>query len=351
MTYVNKGSVTAIGIIFPVLVIISLAIRAYGWRRYSRNVEIDDLFIIPAAFLTIAAGVAMVIGAQMNIIGGHSIPGITPTEQHELGKFEYAFWIGHVLTIGFIKLTLLFLFRRIFKGRAFRTPFDYVNWTLIILVTMWTLVFLFFEIFACGSNPAVSWSSLTSLRTRCVNTFAMQTGCAVFSWVLDLAILIEPICMVGTLNMSIWKKLQVSLVFLFSVFAVVAGLLRMIVWIQIQVQGTTNQYTKVLHTSLPSIDQEGIVSIILFWTYVEIGVGFQVACLPPCARHLDKLSLSLIMTKIRSLPSVLSLSRRSSRSDKDKTTEESKRSWTSSPRPKRSRSDDELEFYHDHYRV
>lgn len=52
----------------------------------------------------------------MNIIGGHSYPAITPAEQVRLGKFEYAFWIGHVLAIGFIKLTLLFLFRALFKG-------------------------------------------------------------------------------------------------------------------------------------------------------------------------------------------------------------------------------------------
>jgi hypothetical protein len=52
----------------------------------------------------------------MNIIGGHSYPAITPTEQVMLGKFEYAFWIGHVLAIGFIKWTILFLFRGLFKG-------------------------------------------------------------------------------------------------------------------------------------------------------------------------------------------------------------------------------------------
>ena len=58
----------------------------------------------------------MVIGSQVNIIGGHSYPAITPAEQVKLGKFEYAFWIGHVLAIGFIKLTLLFLFRTLSKG-------------------------------------------------------------------------------------------------------------------------------------------------------------------------------------------------------------------------------------------
>ena len=49
MTYVNRASVTAIGIIFPALVVISLAIRMYGWRKYPRKLEIDDILIIPAA--------------------------------------------------------------------------------------------------------------------------------------------------------------------------------------------------------------------------------------------------------------------------------------------------------------
>ena len=124
------------------------------------------------------------------------------------------------------------------KGVAYTTAFDYANWTLIVLVTLWTLVFLCFEIFACGVTPAASWSSLLSLRTACIDTFGMQTGCAVFSWVLDLAILIEPLFMVGghlnhpkgfshpkrsltprqiiPLNMSRNKKIQTLLVFLCS---------------------------------------------------------------------------------------------------------------------------------------
>lgn len=48
-TYVNKGSMTAIGVIFPVLVTMSLLLRFYGWRHTSRSIEIDDILIIPAA--------------------------------------------------------------------------------------------------------------------------------------------------------------------------------------------------------------------------------------------------------------------------------------------------------------
>ena len=47
--YVNFGSVTAIGVIFPVLGLAALATRIYGRVKYTRSVDIDDVLIIPAA--------------------------------------------------------------------------------------------------------------------------------------------------------------------------------------------------------------------------------------------------------------------------------------------------------------
>ncbi|XXH04028.1 hypothetical protein Hte_010439 [Hypoxylon texense] len=198
--YVNKGHVTAIGIIFPVLAAIALTLRIYAIKLLRRGMNIDDILIIPAAFLTVCAGVAMVIGAQMDIVGSHSLPEITAEEQHRVGKFEYAFWIGHVLATGFIKLAILFLFRRLFKGVAYRTAFDYANWTLIVIVVAWTVTFLFLAIFSCGSNPSAIWESLESLRTKCVDTFALYTANSILSWIMDLAILIEPLLMVCRLS-------------------------------------------------------------------------------------------------------------------------------------------------------
>ncbi|KAI0402965.1 hypothetical protein F4802DRAFT_617088 [Xylaria palmicola] len=231
VTYVTKDSMTAIGVLFPVLAVLALIARFYAWQHQPRKFALDDILIIPAAFLNIAAGVAL---------------------------FEYAFWIGHVLAIGLIKLTILFFFRILFRGRSYRTAFDYANWTLIALVSLWTTVFLFFEIFACGSNPSASWSSLASLRNVCLDTFGLQTGCAAFSWVLDLAIFIEPLLMIRTLNMSFKRKVQTSVVFLGSGFAVIAGLLRLIPWVQIKIQDVTRPVVKILATDLSSTDQEGI---------------------------------------------------------------------------------------------
>lgn len=104
----------------------------------------------------------------------------------------------------------------------------------------------------------------------------------------------------------------------------------MIIWIQGLVQHRDATISSVLGTVLPNGDQEGmctygpvgplwtslshrigIVSIALFWTYMEIGVGFCVACLPPCAHLLDRLTLAPIISKLRSLSSLFSALRRS----------------------------------------
>lgn len=92
--------------------------------------------------------------------------------------------------------------------------------------------------------------------------------------------------------------------------------------IQIRVQGTDNPTTKILTIDESTADQVGmlapdhcsgiitnlifkvIVSTLIFWTYVEIGVGFIVACLPPSRRSLDQVSLQAILRKVRSISAI-----------------------------------------------
>ncbi|KAI5865621.1 hypothetical protein GGS23DRAFT_560048 [Durotheca rogersii] len=348
MTYVNAASMSAVGVLFPVLAVLALAVRVYGWRYHSPIFEVDDVLVIPACALTVAAGVALVIRTQTHLIGANSQAESTAAESLKLGKFEYALWIGHVLAIGLIKLTILFMFRRLFKGRAYRTAFDYANWILVTLVALWTVAFLFLDIFACGATPSASWESWNSLRNACIDTFGMQTGCAVFSWVLDLAIFVEPLVMIRTLNMNKKRKIQTSLVFLCSGFAVVAGLLRMILWIQATIQDITRSIITVLGTTFPISDQQGIISVVLFWTYIEIGIGFLVACVPRSAWVLDKVSLGPVLSKLRLLPSSVSLLtkkyRRSPRGGKDDMGQ-TQGSWATTLQPEPSwghRSNDDV---------
>jgi hypothetical protein len=41
---------TAIGIIFPVLALVLLVVRLYGfWRHSARGIAVDDILVVPAA--------------------------------------------------------------------------------------------------------------------------------------------------------------------------------------------------------------------------------------------------------------------------------------------------------------
>lgn len=48
MHYINPNSTTALGVVFTALAIVCVTVRFYGWHTFSRNVEIDDILIIPA---------------------------------------------------------------------------------------------------------------------------------------------------------------------------------------------------------------------------------------------------------------------------------------------------------------
>lgn len=49
MAYVDTAALTAIGILFPIFTIASVVLRGVAWRQQRRNIEIDDVLIIPAA--------------------------------------------------------------------------------------------------------------------------------------------------------------------------------------------------------------------------------------------------------------------------------------------------------------
>lgn len=47
MTYVSYASVTAIGVVFPVVILIALGLRIDLFRR-SKKIQVDDVLVIPA---------------------------------------------------------------------------------------------------------------------------------------------------------------------------------------------------------------------------------------------------------------------------------------------------------------
>ncbi|KAK4504789.1 hypothetical protein PRZ48_002751 [Zasmidium cellare] len=295
----NVAACTAIGVMFPVLGALVLAVRTHVRWAYTKRMEVDDILIIPAFLLVVTGGVAFIYGSQAGIIGGHSIPLTTP-EYSKLNKFEWAFWNGHTTTICFVKLAILFFFRRLFKGKGKRTTFDIANWTLIIFIPIWGITFLFAQFFVCGTHPEALWTTHFWDADACINSFAMNLVASALNWLVDLCILVEPLVMIQSLQLTnARQKWQASAVFSLSLLAVVAGLLRMITWAEINVAGHTATVYEMLGVKYPVEDLEGIITPILFWSYVEMGVGFLVACVLPSARIFDSIMSSKTVQKIR----------------------------------------------------
>lgn len=104
-----------------------------------------------------------------------------------------------ILALATIKLSILFFYRRIFRGRAF----DIASWFLIGVVGIWAVTFFIAILAACGTSIAANFQTLGDLKTECVDTFEILIALAVSDVAVDLAILIMPIPLVSPLRGSV----------------------------------------------------------------------------------------------------------------------------------------------------
>lgn len=133
------------------------------------------------------------------------------------------------LAIGFIKLSFLFFYRRIF---FVYNSFQIVSLVLVAITAAWIIAFFFGFTFACGTNFATNWASLAEIGEKCGFGFMATVVYAILDAVLDFVILVLPfpwvschpfhaIVQLAADDMKIWKlqmpairKLQVCGVFM-----------------------------------------------------------------------------------------------------------------------------------------
>ena len=94
-----------------------------------------------------------------------------------------------VIVLGTIKLSVLFFYRRIFRGKAF----DYYSRGIIAIVVAWTIAFFFTVLFECGTKFEYLWSTLSDLLTHCTNGVMYLKAYAISDVITDGLILATPI--------------------------------------------------------------------------------------------------------------------------------------------------------------
>ncbi|MCJ1356886.1 MAG: hypothetical protein MMC33_006882 [Icmadophila ericetorum] len=160
--------VVALGIALPAVCILVVSLRFFTRSLQKLRIGIDDWLIL--------AGLVCIIGLGLNDEGalgyafGYPTPkapaGLNPSQQSsyigpetELAlKITFAFQPISVLALGFVKLSIIAFYRRLFVINH-TMFFDILTKTVSGFVFLWTVVFIFLNIFQCGRRVTASWGA------------------------------------------------------------------------------------------------------------------------------------------------------------------------------------------------
>ena len=109
------------------------------------------------------------------------------------------FYLTSTPALGFIKLSILFFYRRIFCTNKKTVP-DIVILGMIYITIGWTISYFFAHVFACRGNFSAFWSSTIDLITKCVKIFIVLYSFTISDFIMDVIILLIPLPLVSTLN-------------------------------------------------------------------------------------------------------------------------------------------------------
>ncbi|OOF98335.1 hypothetical protein ASPCADRAFT_205578 [Aspergillus carbonarius ITEM 5010] len=279
MTYVNEGSVLGIGVLFAVLGTLAISARFYVQGR-SRRLAVDDWIALGAWVLVTADASIMIAGAATRTVGSHSLAGIATEilyydgwDQILLERFEFPFDLIQIVALASLKLSVLFFYRRIFVGRVF----NIASWTLIGVVIVWAMTFVIAILSACGTRLMANFGTLGDLKTECVDTFSILIALAASDVTVDLIILAIPLPLVLSLHLPLKKRIGILGVFIVGSAATACGMARMALFASILGPKLFSEKTV---GGVSSSDDIGIVSILMFWGMLEIGIAIVAICLP-----------------------------------------------------------------------
>lgn len=106
-----------------------------------------------------------------------------------------------VLAVGFVRLSFLFLYRRLFLVHS-RSMFDIVSLILIYVVVAWTTVFLLLLAFYCGVNFPIQDKPSGEIGPNCLNPTLIYLAYTASDFSLDILIWLLPMPIVCPTTMQ-----------------------------------------------------------------------------------------------------------------------------------------------------
>ena len=98
--------------------------------------------------------------------------------------------------LGSTKLSVLFFYRRIFRGKAF----NIISWTVIAMVLAWSTASFFWVLFQCNLHFQLLWSSAKIMAKNCLPAAPIEFFNSSVDVATDIVILSLPVYWVSVLR-------------------------------------------------------------------------------------------------------------------------------------------------------
>ncbi|KAF7534386.1 hypothetical protein G7054_g6268 [Neopestalotiopsis clavispora] len=197
------------------LVSSNVALRLRVWVRVHNAhnfLGLDDLFMCLGTLVALACTAMQFYNAIYGMGGGVTVHPVNADKAVIASrKIDWCMIVIEKPAFGFVKLSILFFYRRIFgiwpKARR-------LNTALIVLVTVWTIAFLVADLLLCGVHPEFNWAYDQRVpRVKCGNKGALLLSFAATSVATDAILLLLPFFYFQKLKMPSRKRLAAMFVF------------------------------------------------------------------------------------------------------------------------------------------
>ncbi|KAL4935936.1 hypothetical protein BDV06DRAFT_217048 [Aspergillus oleicola] len=236
-----------------------LAVLAVGLRFLARrrtgSVGMDDLLALLALVFGTGLYISGILICTIGYAGFHQ----ALLEVYQIERFLLLVYIDNLfyaLTIPTIKLSILFLYHRLFPVRNFTYAIIFVG----LIVAGWTVSVVIVQVFTC---TPVQGAWIPSSAEHCIDQTKFYYGNSASNVLTDVFILALPMRLIWRLNMSKRKKRAVTGLLLMGGFVCISSIVRL--------------------SYLSEIDMDDIIYTLVAvgnWTSVEAPLAIICGCLP-----------------------------------------------------------------------
>ncbi|KAI2465983.1 hypothetical protein F4781DRAFT_369682 [Annulohypoxylon bovei var. microspora] len=252
-------------IVFSVVTTLTILMRYWAAWLIKRPFSADDA-LVTVGYISTMVNAAFFIHALFR--GGLGKPSVElePNQQVILARMTFISSIAWIVGNLFAKLSILYLYNRIFTVEKFRQ----ISCAVICLTVVYGIVF--FAIFVSHCQPVSNlWNPQPGGWCRVIATEEFSSTCS--SLVIDLIIIVLPMPILWGLHMTLYKRVILSIMFSIGLITIAV-----MSWRLVQTTQTVEHPERDFLTQMPTL---GLIVMLELW------LGVIVACIPTLAPVLN----------------------------------------------------------------